>query len=257
MILIYIYLLSLTCNSPNSSLDTFLIPQITSLQRSNGIGVRNGLKILIQLINERNTGGNVESSNLIFGNAIQMLDKRTEGVSMRRNEELLAISDGRSHGIFPVRHEAVFGEFERLGKGQILLVDAGVGGIIAGVVLTVLVERGGGDVVAPPPDQHLVLAVLVHSLLLVETLQSAVVPFVEAPEVDDGDVHQVHLLQHRPQRLDRSPQHRSVRHVEREAGLRQQLAALRRLRQSLLAQGNVHPAREPVLLVPCRLSVSN
>ena len=36
-----------------------------------------------------------------------------------------------------------------------------------------LVNGRGGDVVRPPPDENLLLPVLVHGLLLVQSLQSA------------------------------------------------------------------------------------
>jgi hypothetical protein len=72
----------------------------------------------------------------------------------------------------------------------------------------------------------------------------------------DRDPHPVHLLEHGPQRLDRTLQHRRERDVEREAGLLQQCRGLLGFAHSLLGQPDVGPAGEAILLVPLRLAVT-
>ena len=47
-------------------------------------------------------------------------------------------------------------------------------------------------ILGTPPDQDLLLAILVDCLLFVESLQSTVMAFVQAPRVNDRQVHEVY-----------------------------------------------------------------
>ncbi len=72
------------------------------------------------------------------------------------------------------------------------------------------------SIVAPPPDLDLLFSVLGRGLGLVETLQRAVVPLVEAPGAMHRDPHQVHLVERDPQRADGAFEDRRVGDIERE-----------------------------------------
>ena len=126
----------------------------------------------------------------------------------------------------------------------------------AGIARVGFLERRRGDVVAPPPDQHLLVAVLRRGLRLVQALQCPVVPLVEPPRVLHGDPHQVQLVQGDPQGADRPLEDRRERDVERESLGLEQLAGPLRLGLPLVGQVDVGPAGEQVFLVPDALAVT-
>ena len=68
-------------------------------------------------------------------------------------------------------------------------------------------EFGGRNVVAAPPDLDLVLSVLLRGLGLVQSLQGAVVAFVQPPGLDHRQVVAVHLVGCVVEGLDRAGQH--------------------------------------------------
>jgi hypothetical protein len=119
------------------------------------------------------------------------------------------------------------------------------------------IHHGGRYVVAPPPDQYLILTVLVDRLLLVQSLERSVMSFVELPSLRHRDPHPIRLLEHVPQRAYRSLLQRREGHVGEESGILNQLARLDDLLVSLGRQGDVDPTGEFVLEVPGRFAVTD
>ena len=117
-------------------------------------------------------------------------------------------------------------------------------GIVAGVVLARPIHRRRGNVVAPPPNQHLVLPVLVDGLLLVQPLQSAVMPLVELPRLRGGDPHEVRLLEDVPEGADGALLEGREGDVGDDAGVLDEIAGLDYLLVSLGGEGNVDPPGE-------------
>lgn len=76
------------------------------------------------------------------------------------------------------------------------------------------VHRWRGDVIGAPPDLHLSFAVLGRRLGLVETRETAVVAFVQAPGAMHGQPHLIDAIQHQPQGPDGTLQHGRVAYVE-------------------------------------------
>src|SRR6478736_6283754 len=70
------------------------------------------------------------------------------------------------------------------------------------------------DVVAAAPDEHLLLAELGRRLGLVEALQRAVVPLVQAPVLLDRQPQPVHLFQREVERADGALQQGGEAEVE-------------------------------------------
>lgn len=68
-------------------------------------------------------------------------------------------------------------------------------------------QRRGSYVEAAPPDENLLLAVLLDSFQLIESLQGSVVSLVEPPTLDDGDVVGVELVGGVVECLDGPGQH--------------------------------------------------
>mmetsp|Transcript_7985 Transcript_7985/g.18517 ORF Transcript_7985/g.18517 Transcript_7985/m.18517 type:complete len:244 (-) Transcript_7985:66-797(-) len=183
-----------------------------------------------------------------------MLDKGTEGVAVGSDQNLLAALDGRHASSGPPGKEAVDRVFQALG-GRHILAEILVAGVLGRPKLVVLLHQGGGNVVGAPPHVDLVCAVLLHSLLLVEALEAAVVALVEAPGLLDGDPEHAHVLQNGQACLDGTLQHRRVHNVKRKALLAKVLGSAVSLRNARVGKGNVDPASEAVLLVPGALAV--
>ena len=75
-------------------------------------------------------------------------------------------------------------------------------------------ERRRWNVVTPPPDLDLVLAVLRGGLGLVQALKCPVVPLVQPPVLDHRNPQEVELVERDVQRSDRTLQDRRERVVE-------------------------------------------
>ena len=92
---------------------------------------------------------------------------------------------------------------------------------------------------------------------LVQALQGPVVALVEPPGAAHRDPVEVHLVQRELQRRDRAAQKRGEGLVEAEPRLPEQLAGVVGFLHALLAEGDVHPAGEAVLLVPVAFAVAH
>lgn len=137
---------------------------------------------------------------------------------------------------------------------------------------------------AAAPNLHLLLAVLGRRLGLVQTGQTAVVAFVQAPRLVDRDALLARLLQDRGQRHLGARQQRRVRHIELEPRILDRFARGQRLVNAyrsgsernnhiiqntlrihgaaprpltLGAQIRIEPAAEQILFVPLGLAVAH
>ena len=118
-------------------------------------------------------------------------------------------------------------------------------------------QRRRRDVVAATPDLHLRLAVLLHGLGLVETLQRAVMAFVQAPAALHRQPHQVHFIEHDPHRANRTFEHRGENEIEFETFGFEQLACFFRFVTAEVGQIDIDPASEEVFQVPSALTVTD
>src|ERR1019366_5563094 len=165
--------------------------------------------------------------------------------------------EGGRDGLVPQRQEPRHRVFQALGERQFLLAEALIARVVAGKTLVVGSQFRRADVVAAAPDLHLRLAELGRRLGLVQPLQRAVVPLVQAPRAVDRNPHQVHFVLDDPQRADGALQHRSVGHVERVAlGLQHQPAVVG-FPIAFLGKVHVRPAGEAIFLVPRALAVAH
>ena len=169
---------------------------------------------------------------------------------MGRDQHALAGLHLRGDHLFPERDDARDGVLQAFGQRQFGRRERRVARIVAGAARIGRFERGRRRVVAAAPHEDLLLAVLRGRLGLVQTLQPAVVTFVQAPVVAHGQPHHVHLVEGDPERADRALQHRDVREVESVTERLQEPAGLARFLAAEVGQVDVGPAGEAVLLVP-------
>jgi len=146
--------------------------------------MRDGLEIIVKLIDQWNTRRYVQSTDFLVGDVVQILHKRTKSIAMSRDNDLLSRLDVGPNLVLPIRHETLGSRLETLCE-FVIEFDSFVTRIIRGMVLAGSVDNGRGDVVRTTPDEDLILAVLVHRLLLVETLKATVCIILKIKERSD------------------------------------------------------------------------
>ncbi|GIW08730.1 MAG: hypothetical protein KatS3mg060_3535 [Dehalococcoidia bacterium] len=77
-------------------------------------------KVGIELINERNTGRNIQLRDNLVGHPIEVLDERPEAVAVGGDQHPFALADGGRNALEPVRQETSFGVFQALGEWPFL-----------------------------------------------------------------------------------------------------------------------------------------
>src|SRR5690606_36671133 len=213
------------------------------------------LEVLVELVDERLAGGDVQARDVLVGDAVEVLHQRAQRVAVGGDEHGLAGGEVGLDALLPVRQEALDDVLEALGLGQ-LVTEARV------LRVLVLRERGAEldrrlrGVVGAAPGHQLLLAVLLADLALVQTLQGAVVTLVEAPVALDGDPVTVRGVQGQVRGHDRAALEGGVDHIREDAGLLHQLTAGGRLLTALVREVDVHPAGEQVLRIPFALAVA-
>src|SRR5437867_1747796 len=90
----------------------------------------------------------------------------------------------------------------------------------------------------------------VHRFFLIETLQPAVMPFVEAPGFFLRNPHEIHFFEREPESLDRTLQYRSVGDVEYISAGAHQPSSLARFLDTFVTKPDVRPTGKPVFHVP-------
>ena len=253
------YLLGLVLNTLNACPNGIDITEVLSAEGGNGtisLSGRDDVQVIIELVDERSSCGDVELGDLILGDVVQMLNESTKGVAVGGNDDVLAGLEVRGNLVLPVGEDTVEGGGEGLGE---VLVEgvAGVPGVVGRVVLRGGVDGGRGDVVRTTPDEDLVLAVLVDGLLLVEALEGTVVTLVELPGLVGGDPHEVGLLEDVPQSADGTLQEGGVGNGGLEALGLDELTSLDDLLVALGAERDIDPSGELVLKIPSGLAVTD
>lgn len=147
--------LGLIGNLEDLSTNSGLITKVSASQRSNGVGVRNDLSVLIKVIDERNGGRDVETSDSLLGNVIEVHDKGSETVAVSSNDDALASLDLRIDNLIPVGKETVSSGLEGLGIGDLVLGEVGISSVVTGVVLGVVVHGWGRNIIGTSPDHDL------------------------------------------------------------------------------------------------------
>ena len=166
-----------------------------------------GLQILIQFVDQRNTGGDVEFGDVLFADAVEVHDQRAQAVAVGADQYLPAGLNGGHDFVEPVGQKPRHGLLERFGAGQLVRVDPGVTRIVVGQSVVAFGQGRRGNIVTAPPNLHLVGAVLFDGFGFVESLQVAVMPLVQPPRMIHRNPHQIHRVKGDPQRADGALEH--------------------------------------------------
>ncbi len=113
------------------------------------------------------------------------------------------------------------------------------------------------NIEAAAPDEHLLVTVLLGGLGLVQTLKHSVVLLVEPPSLLYRNPVEIHGIENVVEGLDGSFKIRGVGDLEGDSGLFEGLSGVEGFLNTLLAEVDVGPACEPVLLVPLAFAVTD
>mmetsp|Transcript_62039 Transcript_62039/g.146951 ORF Transcript_62039/g.146951 Transcript_62039/m.146951 type:complete len:261 (+) Transcript_62039:2422-3204(+) len=215
------------------------------------------LEVGVELVDQRDAVGDVDPDDGVVGDAVEVLDQGPDAVAVGRDQHALAALDGWGNGLVPERQHAGDRVLQAFGQRDVGGVQAAVAAVAAFAARVGRLQGRRRGVVAAAPDQHLLVAVLLGHVGLVQALQRAVVAFVQAPGVAHRQPGAVHLVQAVPQRPDRALEHRGVGDVEVVAGFLQQPAGLLGLLDAGGRQVDVGPAGEAVFQVPGRFAVAD
>mmetsp|Transcript_7598 Transcript_7598/g.22264 ORF Transcript_7598/g.22264 Transcript_7598/m.22264 type:complete len:374 (-) Transcript_7598:147-1268(-) len=251
------YLFRLVLDSLDARANGILVSEVSSLQGGKGSLLGDGFQVVVEFVDERGSGRNVELGNLALVDSVQVLDEGPEGVSVGGNDDRSAVRQLGGDGFLPVGNDALEGGGEGLGEFLGPVLEVGVALVVGGVVLGGLVDGGWGNIVAASPDEYLVLSELVDGLLLVESLESTVVSFVDLPGLGDGDPHAVGLFEDVPEGSDGTLLHGGKGDVGLDSGLADELSSLGGLDVSGVTERTIVPSGELVSEVPGRFSVSD
>ena len=119
---------------------------------------------------------------------------------MRGDENALAgFNRGFDH-LFPIGDDAGHRILEAFRRRNVHGGHVCIAGVVQSTAFVAFGERIRGRRVGAAPDQNLSLAEFLRGFRFVEALQGAVMAFIEAPGVFDGNPHFVKLVQGDPER---------------------------------------------------------
>ena len=215
------------------------------------------LQLFVEFVDQGNAVGDVQADDLAVGDAVEVLDQGADRIAVRRDHQAAAAADGRRHRLVPERQHARDGVLEAFRQRDLFLVQLGVADVAALAARIARLERRRRGVVAAPPDQHLLVAVLLGGLALVEALQPAIVALVEAPGVHHRQPGAVELVERVPERAGGALEDAGVGDVEVVTLRLQQPARLLGLLDAGGRQIDIGPAGETVLEIPGRFAVAD
>jgi hypothetical protein len=152
-----------------------------------------GPELSVEFEDERAASWDVVFENFLLVHTSQVLYDGAQGVSMSDNENVLTLHDMWADRVVPVWKHTVDRGLERLSSWENRGWQVSIALIVNWVSLVGELQLGRRNVVAASPLEHLLLAVLLGSLSLVQALESTVVALVESPGLVVGDPQVAHL----------------------------------------------------------------
>jgi hypothetical protein len=213
----------------------------------------NRVKLIIQLIDKRDSGGNVHADNFTFRKLIKVFNQGTETVPVPRYENGFPHSKGRCDVFVPTRQNSFHGVFQAF-RGRELLGEQGlIAQIVTGMPRIFHLKSGRPDVVATPPQIDLSFAILLRCFRFIQPLQGPIMPLIQAPIFVDGNPHEFHLIKHNPQGPNGTLQNRGERHVKHNPMFLQNSSGISYLFFAAIEQIDICPTGKEVLLIPLTL----
>ena len=212
---------------------------------------------VIQFIDKRDAGRNIELEDLLFGEVVEVFDKGSEAIPMGSDDDTLAGFDGWGDFFVPEGEKAVDRILEALGEWELVFGYAGVAGVVAGPAFVGFLEGGRGDVVAAAPDEDLLVTEFRGGLGFVEALERSVVAFVQSPVLFHWDPELVEFGEDAPEGVEGAFENGDVGDVEGEALAFQELAGSLGFFAALVAEVDIVPTGEKVFLVPSAFAVAD
>ena len=140
-----------------------------------------GLQLVVQFVDERHSGRDVELDYVLLRYAVEVLYERAEAVAVRGDYYAPAAADVGGYDVLPVGDDARDGVFEALAERELVRRYVRVARFVSGPAFVALLKERRARRIAAASDFYLRVAVLRRGLGLVESLQRAVVAFVELP----------------------------------------------------------------------------
>lgn len=220
------------------------------------VGGLGGLQVVVQFVHQGDTGGDVQPGDVGVGDVVQLLDQRSQRVTVGADQHGLARQQVGGNVVLPVGQQSVDDDLQRLGLGDDLGVQVGVSSFAVLRVLVVRGDRRRRHVERASVGLELFGTVFLHRLRLVSALQVTVVTFVESPRALDGQPRLAGFVEGNVGGLDGTCQQRGVDDVELEVGLLDQFPGSLGFLLALFSQRDVDPTSELVGGVPFRLTVT-
>jgi hypothetical protein len=88
-----------------------------------------GAKIVVKLVDQRNSRGDIQPGDLFVRDPVEVLDERTKAVSMRRDDHAFPGADCGRDVALPVRQEPCHGVPEAFRQGELPAAETGIPGI--------------------------------------------------------------------------------------------------------------------------------
>ncbi|AWY95163.1 Phosphate transport system regulatory protein PhoU [Propionibacterium freudenreichii] len=214
------------------------------------------LHVIVELVEQRNAGRDVEARDGLVIDVVEVLDQRTLRIAVGGHQHRLAGLQVGHDRRLPVGKHALDDVLEALMQRTLVSRDVGVARVVELAELAVGLDGRRRHVVAATPGHELLLAVLVADLGLVEALQGAVVALVEAPAALHRNPEAIGLVKGQVRGVDGAAQQRGVHDVGQQSLLGQQLATMGCLPHALLVEVDVDPAGEQVFRVPFALAMA-
>ena len=243
-----LFSLSLLCDSFLFALELLRISEIVILYE---------VEIVIELEDVRSGCRDVQADNVSVRDSLEVLYDTTEAVAVGHNHDVVVLLEGWEDLALPVRHNTLDAVLKSFCARNVLVWNESVARILGSAVRIVLRKVVRSHVEAAAPDEHLLVTVLLGGLGLVQTLKHSVMLLVEPPGLLYRDPVEIHSVEDVVEGLDGSLKVRGVGHLEGDSGLFEGLSGVEGFLYALLAEVNVGPSCEPVLLVPLALAVTD
>ena len=117
--------------------------------------MRNHITLFIEVIYQRTSCWNIESSNILFTNMILVHNESTKRITMSRDDKTFAFHHSREDFLLPIRKETISSRLERFSQRKLFLRNISIATIISRIILGFRSYRWRRNIVATSPDHHL------------------------------------------------------------------------------------------------------